>query len=130
LTYNLLNPPGLTAGDVLMLDSNQAISDVIRFNASNGTLVFYSLLGGGLLGDTGFPTANYTNILRIDENPLGATVFTPIEGQPGFVAEAAGPVTYSLTSAESVPDSGTAFALLGLSTLMVFSARKFTAPKN
>src|SRR5690348_1861922 len=41
LTYSLLNPPNLTAGDVLLTDADAggAFLDVVRFNSSNGTLV-------------------------------------------------------------------------------------------
>src|SRR5262245_57086364 len=54
LTYSLINPPGLTAGDVLLLEfAGGPISDVLRFNpnqtcATNvGCLVFYSDLSDG-----------------------------------------------------------------------------------
>jgi len=98
LTYNLLNPPGLTIGDLFLLDSPGVISDVIRFNPDNGgSLVFYSIPGGGSLADIGFPTANYTNTFSVMEiNELA--IYTPIQGQPGFVAGASGPVTYRFTS--------------------------------
>src|SRR5215469_4944873 len=49
MTYDLLNPPGLVAGDVLLIDPPGFILDVIRFNPNQinpgggvGTLVFYS----------------------------------------------------------------------------------------
>src|SRR5438105_1469877 len=67
LTYNLLGPPALVAGDVFLLDG-AGTSDVIRLNpAGTGTpgypasAVFYSLAGGGQLADTGFPSAFYPN---------------------------------------------------------------------
>jgi hypothetical protein len=48
LTYSLLNPPGLTAGDVL-ITGDGLIMDIVRFNPSErcvdgslGCLVFYS----------------------------------------------------------------------------------------
>ena len=35
LTYGLLNPPGLTAGDLIILEpGNALISDIVRFNPS------------------------------------------------------------------------------------------------
>jgi len=50
LTYNLLNPPGLVAGDLLVQEvAGGPLSDLIRFNSSQtcfvglpGCLVFYS----------------------------------------------------------------------------------------
>lgn len=107
LTFDLLNPPGLTSGDVFLLELDQAgaIGDVIRFNqinANSGTLVFYSALGGGTLADVGFPTAFYENALRLPEVLLAdgnfGVVYTPTQGQPGFVTGAGGPVTYTIES--------------------------------
>ena len=107
LTFDLLNPPGLTAGDVFLLELDEAdvVGDVIRFNApanAAGTLVFYSALGGGNLADVGFPTAFYENAIRLPEVLLAdgnfGIVYTPTQGQPGFVSGAAGPVTYTLES--------------------------------
>src|SRR5437762_3944447 len=72
LTYGLLSPPGLTAGDLVLLEGvGGPISDVIRFNtgeicsATTGCLVFYSdfIDGADALADVGFPGANYTNLL-------------------------------------------------------------------
>src|SRR5438034_6863170 len=40
LTYNLLGPPGLVIGDVILTEG-LGMGDVLRFNP-NGTLVFYS----------------------------------------------------------------------------------------
>src|SRR5262249_36616281 len=45
LTYGLLNPPGLVAGDVLIVEPVAGgLSDLIRFNPNQngGSLVFYS----------------------------------------------------------------------------------------
>ena len=54
MTYSLLNPPGLTSGDVLLQEGTGGpIFDVIRFNSaeacsgSTGCLVFYSDNIGG-----------------------------------------------------------------------------------
>ena len=118
LTYDLLNPPGLTAGDVLMTDSDfgGAVLDVVRFNASSftggtGSLVFYSdnIDGFDALGDTPSPPgALYPNQLSIAEVDLGngveGAIYTPTAGQPGFVAGAAGPVHYDLISDAAVPE--------------------------
>ncbi len=107
LTYNLLNPPGLVAGDVLMRDGpGGPILDVVRFNPqqNGGSLVFYSdnVDGFDSLGDTSSPPGglypNNITILEIgDENNNGA-IYTPLPGQPGFVTGAAAPVDYILIS--------------------------------
>jgi hypothetical protein len=112
LTYGLLNPPGLVAGDLVLLEVPVGqISDVIRFNPSQngGSLVFYSdsFDGSDALADTGFPTAFYTNNISFTEvGPEGANglTYTPVAGQPGFVAGAAGPVTYVIISDSLVPE--------------------------
>jgi len=120
LTYSLLNPPGLTAGDLVLLEpGSDVFSDVIRFNpdqscTGTGCLVFYSDIFDGVnaLADTGFPTGLYTNVLFVHEvGPEGDNGFTytPTAGQPGFVAGAAGPVTYVIKS-DSVPE----FSSIGL----------------
>jgi hypothetical protein len=88
--------------DLMLLDPiTAAISDIIRFNTtsplSNGTgsLVFYSAdVGGGSLADVGLPSSFYANTVSILE---GAS-YTPVSGQPGFVAGAGAPVTYNITS--------------------------------
>jgi hypothetical protein len=119
LTYGLLNPPGLTAGDLVLLEpGSDVISDIIRFNPAcgfgTGCLVFYSdnFDGVDALADVGFPLARYTNVLTVQEvGPEGDNgfIYTPLQGQPGFVAGSAGPVTYVLRS-DSVPE----FSSLGL----------------
>lgn len=104
LTYGMLNPPGLTAGDLALTDvaCGGCIMDIIRFNPSEsiagttGAIVFYSN-NTGSLADIGLPTAFYATTLNLPEIAGGA-IYTPIFGQPGFVAGAAGPVTYQITS--------------------------------
>jgi hypothetical protein len=117
LTYDLLNPPGLVSGDVLMREPGSGfILDVVRFNSSNGSLVFYSdnIDGFDSLADTfGPPSQLYANMITINEigpESNNFAIYTPIAGQPGFVAGAAGPVTYTLIS--DVPEP-TSLALLG-----------------
>jgi len=139
MTYGLLSTPGLVAGDLVLLEPGAGGSDVIRFNTgfavtvgepypyyvqdqngvtTAGTLVFYSDNLGGLdaLADTPTPPQGfYPNLLFLTEvGPEGANGFTytPTAGQPGFVAGAAGPVTYIIHS-DGVPDPAT-LALLGL----------------
>ena len=109
LTYDLLMPPGLVSGDVFMTETSGAIFDVVRFNSFNGTLVFYSdnIDGADSPGDTPSPpTSFYPTTIRIPEvGPEGNnfSVYTPTAGQPGFVAGAAGPVTYTLISDGHTP---------------------------
>ncbi len=109
LTYSLLNPPGLVAGDVLLRDAGGSILDVIRFNSSNGTLVFYSdnVDGFDALGDTpGPPRLLYTNrstIPEIGTEQFNFGSYTPLNGEPGFVAGEAGPVMYTFISDGNTP---------------------------
>ena len=125
LTYSLLNPPGLTAGDVLITDDG-LIMDVVRFNpngacagGSLGCLVFYSdnLDGIDALADTsGPPLAFYSNTIIIPEigsDSDNRALYTPMAGQPGFVAGADGPVQYVLISDIAVPEP-TSLAILGV----------------
>jgi hypothetical protein len=111
LTYGLLDPPGLVAGDLILLEpGNNLVSDIIRFNPNEngGSLVFYSdnLEDIDALADTGFPTALYTNTLSLEEvgpEGLNGITYTPTAGQPGFVANAGGPVVYVIQS-DTVPE--------------------------
>jgi hypothetical protein len=118
LTYNLLGPPSLVAGDVFLFENGIGISDIIRFNPAGtgspgyaASVVFYSLSGGAgqtELADTGFPTAFYTNNLVLVENTSGPTTYTPTSTQPGFISGFS--VTYNLISA--VPEPSTISILL------------------
>jgi hypothetical protein len=107
LTYSLLSPPALTAGDVLLSDAG-AVLDVVRFNPNEvcsggtGCLVFYSdnIDGFDALGDTPSPPGVlYANRVTIPETGTEANnsaIYTPIAGQPGFVPGFL--VTYTLIS--------------------------------
>jgi hypothetical protein len=123
LTYNLLGPPGLVAGDLVLLE-NGVVSDVIRFNPAGSapgyqaSLVFYSdnTDGGPSLADRGFPTAFYpNNIVTFEVGPeAGPNGFTYIPGanDPGFIPGFS--VTYVIQSdLASVPEPST-LALFGL----------------
>ena len=116
LSYNLLGPPSLVVGDVLLMEPGGGglISELIRFNPDHGgTLVFYSdnLDGVDSLADTGFPSSLYTNLLTISEvGPEGSNgaLYTPTAGQPGFVSGSNFPVQYRIISdAAAVPEPGT-----------------------
>jgi hypothetical protein len=130
LTYSLLGPPSLVAGDVLLTDSDcgGCTLDVIRFNPAGtggpsyaASLLFYSdnVDGFDSLGDTPSPPNSfYSNTVTIPE--LGSETnngafYTPTAGQPGFVAGFA--VTYDFISdgtgapVTGVPEPGTLMLL-------------------
>lgn len=137
LTYNLLGPPSLTAGDVLLTDADEggAFLDVLRFNPAGtggdpaypASLLFYSDNVGGAdaLADTaGPPSAFYTNLVRIPEvGPEGnnGAFYTPIDGQPGFVPGFA--VTYHFVS-DSVPEPSSLALLAGSAIAGLFASRR------
>jgi PEP-CTERM motif len=109
LTYFLAGLP-VVAGDLLLSDVSLSLSDVIRFNSTDSTLVFYSLAGGTALADTGFPTGSYPNTLSLSESTSGPTTYTPTSTEPGFVAGFA--FTYVIDSPSVVPEPATMSMLL------------------
>jgi hypothetical protein len=103
LTFDLSSLEPFVGGDVFLLEPvTQFFLDVIRFNAQQRTLVFYSdnIPGADAPADTpGPPGAFYNNQVRISEvGPEGANgaIYTPTPNQPGYVQGAA--VSYVITS--------------------------------
>jgi hypothetical protein len=132
LTYDLLGPPSLVAGDLQIFDADGTLSDIIRFNPAGtgnpdypASLVFYSDPGDSDLADTGFPARLYDNLVTVTETgpedgPNGY-MYTPTENQPGFVAGFA--VTYKIISA--VPEPGSlALCGIGMATVGVITVRR------
>jgi hypothetical protein len=130
LTYDLVNPPGLQEGDLLIFDHDGTFSDVVRFNPGeavagfgSGALVFYSdpLDGFDSLADTPSPPgAYYPETLTLFEGPRGRVDYIPLPGQPGYVAGASAPVEYLLFSdgPEAIPEPTTwTMMLLGVGAL-------------
>jgi hypothetical protein len=113
MNYNMLNPPGLTIGDVLLTEG-AGVSDILRFSTvGTGSVFFYSALDGPVdgLADIGLPGALSANLITLSETSLGGglsgAIYTPVAGQPGFVGGAGGPVTYTFISDVAVPEPAT-----------------------
>jgi PEP-CTERM motif-containing protein len=137
LTYSLLGPPSLVAGDVLLQDgAGGPILDVVRFNPAGtgnpdyqASLLFYSdnIDGFDSTGDTSAPPGSlYTNTVTIPE--VGAegnngAVYTPTANEPGFVAGFS--VSYNLISdSVAAPEPATYTLLVGGLAGLAFAIRK------
>jgi hypothetical protein len=131
LTCNLLGPPGLVAGDLMLQEVvGGPFSDIIRFNPAGtgnagypASLVFYSDTGDEVpapLADTGLPTALYANTFTALETllPGGSSgiIYTPSSTQPGFVPGFS--VTYQIVSDTPEPATVSLFLVAGGALLM------------
>ncbi|MGD0579223.1 MAG: PEP-CTERM sorting domain-containing protein [Bryobacteraceae bacterium] len=134
--YNMLNPPGLVGGDVVILEPGSAtaavVSDLLRFdpNVQGGGVFVYSDIDEGAtdLADIGFPGGYNTNLVTITEvGPEGSNgvSYTPTAGQPGFVGDASAPVEYDFIS--DVPEPTTGILLLAPLAALLLHRRKRTA---
>jgi hypothetical protein len=131
LTYDLLGPPGLVTGDLILQDvAGGPMSDVIRFNfgPAGAFAVFYSALPEpgepATPADIGFPTAFYPNQAMLLEVAIPipggfGVIYTPAPNQPGFIPGVG--VTYTIQSELPAPNSA---VLLGLGGLMAGSRRR------
>lgn len=134
LTFNLLGPPALVAGDVALIDAGTfTLSDLIRFNpagtGSSGypaSVVYYSMTPGLQLADTGGPSAFYSNTLFLAEGPSGVTTYTPTSTEPGFVSGFS--VSYILR--ESAVPEPSSLALLGLGAASFLIAVRSRATRS
>jgi hypothetical protein len=104
LTFNLLGPPSLVAGDVLLVGPAGGLVGVARFNPAGtgslgypASLVYYSLGPevGSCIADTGLPTAHYALTVSTPVVCPTTLVYHPGAGQPGFIAGF--DVTFDLT---------------------------------
>jgi hypothetical protein len=134
LTYSLLAPPSLVAGDVFLTEGpGGPNSDVIRFNpAGTGTttyaasLLFYSDNADGIdsLADSASPpTSFYTNTATLEEvgtEDNNGAFYTPTSTQPGAVSGFV--VNYHFISDLPEPSSVTAIGLCA--SLALLSRRR------
>ena len=135
LFYDLLNPPGLTGGDVLVFeDETGQPGDVLRFdpnatlgNDTGGVFVYSLNDGDGSLADIGLPGGLNTNLITVTESG-GMINYTPTAGQPGFVAGASGPVTFSFIS--DAPEPGSILLLTGGLAFLGVRLRRKTQRSN
>ena len=136
LAYNLLNPPALVTGDVIIVEpgGGQTTTDLLRFNfaVGGGTVFVYSDIGDGAdsLADVGFPSAFFTNTVTVTEvgaEGANGITYTPSPGQPGYVTGANGPVTYVFASDSAVPEPSSILLILSGAGALCF--RRFRRSK-
>jgi hypothetical protein len=132
-------PAGLVAGDLLLHEPGGAESDLIRWNANNATLVFYSDFEINALppfdsADIGLPGASYPNGVSVTETGLfgqpysetgtNGYVYIPTPGQPGYdPSNPNNQPTYIIIS--DIPEPGiVSLVCVGLAGLLAVIRRK------
>ena len=117
LTYNLLGPPSLVTGDVILTDP-VGDSDLIRFFGTTFFL-FYSDEGTDGNADVGFPTAlsdNHVTLAEVGPEGNNGIFYTPTANQPGYVPGFS--VTYHFISDSPLPEPATwAMMILGFGAI-------------
>ncbi|MBA3543613.1 MAG: VPDSG-CTERM sorting domain-containing protein [Chthoniobacterales bacterium] len=127
LTFTAHPRVAFPAGDVL-LDASGHVSDILRFNPATSSLsgltqliFFYSNDHGGLLADTGLPSAMYENTVTIQESQSGPTIYTPTMGQPGFSTDSPLGDSFHIFS---TPDTGSTLLMFGAGVGFLALARR------
>jgi hypothetical protein len=121
ISYDLLAPPFLMDG-ALVLQETDGRSDLIMFTGTGatGTLLFYSDTSDGAdaPADAVFPAIPpgefVLTLLEVGPEGNNGLTYTARAGLPGFVAGAAGPVTYVIISDSSTVPEPATIALLGV----------------
>jgi hypothetical protein len=125
ISYGLFSPPSLTDGTLILQEivGSTAVSDLIEFTGTDatGTLIFYSDASDGVdaLADVlgtfpATPPGLGLTLLEVGPEGNNGVTYTPTAGQPGFIAGAAGPVTYVIISDSSTVPEPATLALLGI----------------
>jgi hypothetical protein len=130
--FAISNPPGLIAGDLLILEpGTTTLSDLLRFNPTlqGGGIFVYSEFELGEareLADVGLPNALSTNVFTVSEvGPEGnnGVVYVPLPGQPGNVSGVPQTlVTYHFFS--DIPEPGTIVLMAAGTALLLWRRRR------
>jgi hypothetical protein len=137
-SLNLPDSTPLIGGDVVIRESGDFNSDLVRFDPSNGgTLFFYSDIDGNpavdALADVGLPTGRNTNLVTIDEialsaNGINGAFYVPLPDQPGYFPHG-GSLSYIIIS-DTVPEPGSFLLLLPAAAALVLIYRKRLRPSR
>jgi hypothetical protein len=127
MTYNLLGPPSLVAGDVLVHEGtiDGLVLDVLRFNPAGtggnpaypASALIYSDNTDGFDAPADTPSpplafyTNQANVVETGTEQMNSFTYTPAAGQPGFVAGFS--VTYFVQSDVPEPSSIALFGVMG-----------------